>query len=117
VTGFGGANCDFRDLFFCFGRYGFEHALSRSQTGAPNGSRFGSCGKTTRPSWGIQPQMASQSLLSSRICTGQGENLFLGQGGLAGQPIQFTFIGEQFIKETRGFRGGQAADFLKHFSR
>ena len=55
--------------------------------------------------------------------TGQCEDLFLGQAGLAGQPvkggqqpIQFAFIGEQVVKETRGFRGGQAADFFKHFS-
>jgi TPR repeat protein len=55
--------------------------------------------------------------------TGQGKDLFLGQAGLAGQavkggqqPIQFAVIGEQSIKKKRGFRGGQAAYFLKHFS-
>jgi hypothetical protein len=79
--------------------------------------------RQTRRHWPSVVRMASQTLVSSRMRPGQGEDLFLGQAGLAGQavkggqqPIQFAVIGEQVVKKTRGFRGGQAADFLKHFS-
>jgi len=67
-------------------------------------------------------RMASQTLLSSRMRTRQGEDFLLGQALLARQavksgqePVQLAFVRKEMVQQPGRLGFGQAADSLNHF--
>ena len=69
-------------------------------------------------------KMASQTLLSSRTRTRQGENFLFRQIGFARQtversqePIQFALFGEKTIVKPRGLLVGETPDFFNYLAR
>jgi hypothetical protein len=68
--------------------------------------------------------MASQTLLSSKMRTRQGEDFLFGQASLAWQAVkggqhavQLAFLGKEIVEKPRRLRLGKLADGINHFGR
>ena len=80
-------------------------------------------GPPPRRHWPSVVRTASQTLVSSRIRTRQGEDFLFSQTGRPGQSVeggqqlvQLALIREQPVQQARRLRRRETADFLNHFS-